>query len=81
MLTQGLGTILRARHLLLLATGAGKAEASRQPSKARSPPPAPRRSSSSTRTCPSWWTRAAARLGPRDHYREVYDAKPDWQGL
>ena len=27
MLTQGLGTILRARHLLLVATGAGKAEA------------------------------------------------------
>ena len=27
VLTQGLGTILRARHLLLIATGAGKAEA------------------------------------------------------
>jgi glucosamine-6-phosphate deaminase len=82
VLTQGLGTILRARHLLLLATGAGKAEAL-----------AAAVEGPLTASCPASVLQlhphvsvladdaAAALLARRDHYREVYDAKPSWQGL
>ncbi len=82
VLTQGLGTILRARHLLLLATGAGKAAAL-----------AAAVEGPLTASCPASVLQlhphvsvlcdgaAAAGLARRDHYREVYDAKPAWQGL
>ena len=60
VLTQGLGTILRRRHLLLVATGAGKAAAVAPPSRARSPPRARPRCSSCTRTRPCSSTPAAA---------------------
>ena len=82
VLTQGLGTILRARHLLLLATGPGKAEA--LASATEGPLSA---------SCPASVLQlhphvsvladaaAAARLERRDHYREVYAAKPPWQLL
>jgi glucosamine-6-phosphate deaminase len=82
VLTQGLGTILRARHLLLLATGAAKAEA--LAAAVEGPLSA---------SCPASVLQlhphvsvlaegaAAALLARRDHYREVYDAKPPWQGL
>ncbi|TYL51472.1 glucosamine-6-phosphate deaminase [Nocardioides sp. BGMRC 2183] len=82
VLTQGLGTILRARHLLLIATGAGKAEA--LAAAVEGPVSA---------SCPASVLQhhphvtvlvdeaAAGRLERRDHYREVYDAKPAWQGL
>ncbi|HWJ11437.1 MAG TPA: glucosamine-6-phosphate deaminase [Nocardioides sp.] len=82
VLTQGLGTILRARHLLLLATGASKADAL-----------AAAVEGPVTASCPASVLQlhphvtvladrpAAAGLARRDHYREVYDAKPVWQGL
>jgi glucosamine-6-phosphate deaminase len=82
VLTQGLGTILRARHLLLLATGAGKAEA--VAAAVEGPLSA---------SCPASILQlhphatvlldgaAAARLRDADHYREVYAGKPAWQGL
>ncbi|MCR1786594.1 glucosamine-6-phosphate deaminase [Nocardioides carbamazepini] len=82
VLTQGLGTILRARHLVLLATGAGKAAA--LAAAVEGPLSA---------SCPASVLQlhphvtvladaaAAEKLARRDHYREVYDAKPPWQGL
>ena len=54
VVTQGIGTILDARHLVLIAIGAAKAEADRAaPSRARSRRCARRRPSSCTRTRPS----------------------------
>ncbi len=82
VLTQGLGTILRARHLLLIATGAGKAEAV-----------AAAVEGPLTASCPASVLQlhphatvlldpdAASHLERADHYREVYASKPDWQGL
>jgi len=82
VLTQGLGTILAARHLLLIATGADKAAA--VASAVEGPVSA---------SCPASVLQlhphvtvlldpaAAARLTRLDYYREVYAAKPDWQGL
>jgi glucosamine-6-phosphate deaminase len=80
VLTQGLGTILRARHLLLLATGSAKAGAL-----------AAAVEGPLTASCPASVLQlhphatvladppAAAALARRGHYREVYDAKPAWQ--
>ena len=82
VLTQGLGTILRARHLLLLATGAGKAGALALA--VEGPVSA---------SCPGSVLQlhphvtvladpaAAAALVRREHYREVFVHKPSWQGL
>jgi len=82
VLTQGLGTIQRARHLLLLATGEAKADAL-----------AAAVEGPLTAQCPASVLQlhphvsvladepAAARLAGRDHYREVYAGKPAWQGL
>jgi glucosamine-6-phosphate deaminase len=82
VLTQGLGTILEARHLLLIATGEGKAGA--VAAAVEGPVSA---------SCPASVLQlhphvtvlldeaAAARLGRLAYYREVYAAKPGWQGL
>ena len=82
VLTQGLGTILRARHLLLVAAGSGKAEAV-----------AAAVEGPLTASCPASVLQlhphatvlldpgAASRLSRVDYYREVYAAKPGWQGL
>ncbi len=82
VLTQGLGTILRARHLLMMVSGAGKAEA--VAAAVEGPLSA---------SCPGSVLQlhphvsvlldheAAARLERRDYYREVWDSKPGWQGL
>ncbi|KAA1426000.1 glucosamine-6-phosphate deaminase [Nocardioides antri] len=82
VVTQGLGTILRARHLLLLAIGAGKAEAL-----------AAAVEGPLTASCPASVLQlhphasvladppAAAALARVRHYRDVYDAKPAWQRL
>jgi glucosamine-6-phosphate deaminase len=82
VLTQGLGTILRARHLLLVAIGAAKAEA--VAAAVEGPVSA---------SCPASVLQlhphatvllddsAASRLQRADHYREVYASKPEWQGL
>jgi glucosamine-6-phosphate deaminase len=82
VLTQGLGTILRARHLVLLATGAGKAQAVAEavegPVSASCPASVLQLHPHVTVLLD---TAAASLLARRDHYREVYDGKPDWQGL
>ncbi|WP_370614911.1 glucosamine-6-phosphate deaminase [Mumia sp. Pv 4-285] len=82
VLTQGLGTISSARHLVLVATGSAKAEAIAAavegPLSAR---------------CPAsilQWHRhatvfvdeaAASRLEFADYYRHTLAHKPDWQGF
>lgn len=80
VITQGLGTILDAGHLVLVATGAGKAEA--VASAAEGPVSA---------FCPASILQlhpratvvvdeaAAAGLQLADYYREAWDNKPDWQ--
>ena len=82
VLTQGLGTILRARHLLLLATGGGKAGALalavEGPLSAACPGSVLQLHPHATVLADP---PAAQRLERRAHYREVYDAKPAWQGL
>jgi glucosamine-6-phosphate deaminase len=82
VLTQGLGTILRARHLLLVASGEAKA-----------PAVAAAVEGPLSASCPASVLQlhphvsvlldeaAAWHLERADHYREVYAAKPDWQGL
>jgi glucosamine-6-phosphate deaminase len=82
VLTQGLGTILEARHLVLIATGAAKAAA--VAAAVEGPVSA---------SCPASALQlhphvsvlldeaAAARLQRADYYREVYAAKPAWQGV
>jgi glucosamine-6-phosphate deaminase len=82
VLTQGLGTILQARHLLLIATGADKAAAVAAavegPVSASCPASALQLHPHATVLLDP---AAAARLGRLDYYREVYAAKPSWQGL
>ena len=80
VVTQGLGTILSARHLLLLATGGAKAEA--VAAAVEGPVSA---------SCPGSVLQlhpratvvldpaAASRLQRLDYYREVYTGKPAWQ--
>ncbi len=80
VLTQGIGTILRARHLVLIATGAGKAEA--VAAAVEGPVSA---------SCPASVLQlhphatvlvdeaAASRLERLSYYAEVYAAKPEWQ--
>lgn len=80
VVTQGLGTILEARHLLLLATGEAKAEA--VAAAVEGPVSA---------SCPASVLQlhprvtvildaaAASHLRALDYYREVYEGKPAWQ--
>lgn len=82
VLTQGLSTIMDARHVVLLASGTAKAEAVRQlvegPVSARWPATVlqhhPHVSVLVDET-------AAARLELTDYYRETYADKPSWQTL
>jgi glucosamine-6-phosphate deaminase len=82
VLTQGLGTILAARHLVFIATEESKADA--VAAAVEGPVSA---------SCPASVLQlhphvtvlldpaAAVRLERLDYYREVYAAKPAWQGL
>jgi glucosamine-6-phosphate deaminase len=82
VVTQGLGTILDARHLLLVACGAGKAG-----------PIARAVEGPLTAMCPASILQlhphatvivdepAAAQLALADYYRETYEHKPPWQQL
>jgi glucosamine-6-phosphate deaminase len=82
VLTQGVGTILEARHLVLVATGDGKADAIANtvegPVSASFP-------ASALQLHPhvSVVVDEAAATGLRfaDYYREAYAGKPSWQGL
>jgi glucosamine-6-phosphate deaminase len=82
VLTQGIGTILRARHLVLLATGTTKADAVAAmvegPLSASCPGSALQLHPHATVLLDG---AAAAKLARLDYYREVYAAKPSWQGL
>ncbi|QDO87769.1 glucosamine-6-phosphate deaminase [Ornithinimicrobium ciconiae] len=81
-LTQGVGTILQARHLVLVALGEGKAHAVQQ--LVEGPVSA---------VCPASVLQlhphvtvlldeaAASRLELRDYYRETFSGKPAWQGF
>ena len=82
VLTQGLGTILEARHLVLVACGSEKAQA--VAAAVEGPVSA---------SCPASVLQlhphvsvlldqdAASALMRLDYYREVYAGKPSWQGL
>jgi glucosamine-6-phosphate deaminase len=81
-ITQGLGTILRARHLVLLAFGEGKAAAVagavEGPVTASLPGSAIQLHPHATVVVDE---AAASALAHADYYRYAYDNKPDWQGL
>jgi glucosamine-6-phosphate deaminase len=82
VLTQGLATILQARHLLLVATGAAKADAIAAavegPVSASCPASVLQLHPHATVLLDA---AAAARLERGSYYREVYAAKPSWQHL
>ncbi|GAB2509641.1 glucosamine-6-phosphate deaminase [Paramicrobacterium agarici] len=81
-ITQGLGTIQRARHLVLLAFGAGKARAVagavEGPISATLPGSALQLHERATVIVDE---AAAADLKNADYYRHAYANKPSWQGL
>ncbi|MFN8193283.1 MAG: glucosamine-6-phosphate deaminase [Nocardioidaceae bacterium] len=81
-LTQGIGTILEARHLLLLASGAGKAAAVAAavegPVSARCPASAIQLHPHVTVVVDE---AAAGDLELVDYYRETFAHKPSWQGF
>ena len=82
MLTQGLGTILDARHLVLIARGSGKASAVHQlvegPVSAFCPASVLQLHPHATVLLDD---DAASELRLADYYRETYANKPCWQGL
>ncbi|GAA1622025.1 glucosamine-6-phosphate deaminase [Georgenia ruanii] len=81
-LTQGLATIMSARHLVLVATGAGKAEAVHHlvegPVSAMWPATIMQHHPHATVLVDD---AAASRLQLGAYYREVFAGKPAWQGL
>lgn len=81
-ITQGLGTIMEARHLVLIATGEGKAEAVRQlvegPVSARWPGTIMQHHPHATVLVDD---AAASKLELTDYYKSTYAAKPKWQAI
>ncbi|TXN29158.1 glucosamine-6-phosphate deaminase [Lacisediminihabitans profunda] len=81
-ITQGLGTILRARHLVLLAFGNGKAEAL---AGAVEGPVSSSNPGSAIQLHPHVTVladeAAASHLANRDYYRFAWANKPEWQGI
>lgn len=81
-ITQGLGTILKARHLVLLAFGEGKAEAVAAavegPLTASLPGSAIQLHPHATVVVDE---AAASRLAQADYYRYTFANKPAWQGI
>jgi len=82
VLTQGIGTILEARHLVLLSWGAGKASAI---ARAVEGPVAAMVPASALQLHPHVTIvvdeDAAGELTLADYYRATWAAKPEWQGL
>jgi glucosamine-6-phosphate deaminase len=82
VLTQGVGTILEARHLVLVANGARKADAVARTVEG---PVAAFFPASALQLHPHASVvvdeAAAAALRLAEYYREAYAGKPDWQGL
>lgn len=81
-LTQGLGTIMEAKHLVLVATGGNKAEAVHQmvegPISAMWPATVLQMHPHVTVMLDD---AAASRLQLGDYYRHAYENKPEWQSL
>jgi glucosamine-6-phosphate deaminase len=81
-LTQGLGTIMEAKHLVLVATGGNKAEAVHQmvegPISAMWPATVLQMHPHVTVMLDD---AAASRLQLGDYYRNAYENKPEWQSL
>jgi glucosamine-6-phosphate deaminase len=82
VITQGIGTILEARHLVLLATGEAKAEAValavEGPLAAVVPASALQLHPHATVVVDE---AAASGLKLADYFRDTYAAKPDWQAI
>jgi glucosamine-6-phosphate deaminase len=82
VVTQGIGTILAARHLVLIAIGAGKAEPI---ARAVEGPVASMCPASAIQLHPHATVvvdeAAAARLTLSDYYRATFAAKPPWQAI
>lgn len=82
VITQGIGTILRAGHLVLLAWGSNKAEAVAATVEGPVTSMVP---SSALQLHPHATVvvdeAAASALTQGDYYRHVFTHKPDWQGL
>ncbi|MFB7272955.1 glucosamine-6-phosphate deaminase [Streptomyces sp. NPDC056244] len=82
VITQGIGTILEARHLVLLATGEGKAEAVAQavegPLAAVVPASALQLHAHATVVVDE---AAASKLKLAPYFRDTFSAKPSWQGI
>ncbi|MFC5153588.1 glucosamine-6-phosphate deaminase [Streptomyces amakusaensis] len=82
VITQGIGTILEARHLVLLATGEAKADAValavEGPLSALVPASALQLHPHATVVVDE---AAASRLKLADYFRATFAAKPDWQGI
>ena len=81
-ITQGIGTIMKARHLVLLAFGAGKAEAIEETCEggvsAFCPASALQMHSHATIIIDE---AAASRLRHKDYYKYAFEHKPAWQGI
>ncbi|MHC2999520.1 glucosamine-6-phosphate deaminase [Microbacterium sp. HJ5] len=81
-ITQGLGTIMRARHLVMLAFGAGKADAV---AAAVEGPLTASLPGSAIQLHPHVTVfldeAAAGSLAHADYYRYAFANKPDWQGI
>ncbi|MFF0447613.1 glucosamine-6-phosphate deaminase [Streptomyces sp. NPDC004609] len=82
VITQGIGTILDARHVVLLATGGAKADAValavEGPLSALVPASALQLHPHATVVVDE---AAASRLKLADYFRATYASKPDWQGI
>ncbi|MER5767312.1 glucosamine-6-phosphate deaminase [Streptomyces sp. NPDC001985] len=82
VITQGIGTILEARHLVLLATGEAKADAValavEGPLAALVPASALQLHPHATVVVDE---AAASQLKLADYFRATYASKPDWQGI
>ncbi|MFD7433473.1 glucosamine-6-phosphate deaminase [Streptomyces sp. NPDC059861] len=82
VITQGIGTILEARHLVLLATGEGKADAVAAtvegPVAAVCPASALQLHPHATVVVDE---AAASKLKLADYFRHTYADKPEWQGI
>jgi glucosamine-6-phosphate deaminase len=81
-ITQGIGTILRARHLVLLAFGAAKAHAVAAavegPVSASQPGSAIQLHPHTTVVVDA---EAASELANLEYYRHAWANKPAWQGI
>lgn len=82
VITQGIGTILESRHPILLATGAGKADAVARtvegPVASVVPASALQMHPHATVVVDE---AAASKLKLADYFRATFAAKPRWQGL